>query len=51
MDEYEDLGANNGDSVHDMEVDNDFHINTGSLHDEFGDTDLDDFIKNLNDWD
>lgn len=51
MDEYEDLDTYNGDSVHDMEVDYDFHINTGELTDEFGDSDLDDFINNLNDWD
>lgn len=51
MDEYEDLDTYNGDSVHDMEVDYDFHINTGALPDEFGDSDLNDFINNLNDWD
>ncbi len=51
MDEYEDLDSYNGNPVHDMEVDYDFHINTGELPAEFGDSDLDDFINNLNDWD
>ena len=51
MDEYEDLDTYNGNTVHDMEVDYDFHINTGELPDEFGDADLDEFIDNLNDWD
>lgn len=41
MKEYEDLDAYDDDSVHDMEVDYDFHINTGTLPDEFEDTDLD----------
>lgn len=51
MDEYEDLDTYIGDSVHDMEVDYDFHINTGELPVAFGDSDLDDFINNLTDWD
>lgn len=51
MDVLDDLGTYNGDIVHDMTVDYDYHINTGELDDEFGDTDLDDFINNLNDWD
>ncbi len=51
MYDYEDLDTYNGDPVHDMEVDYDFHINTGVLPAEFGDSDLDDFINNLNDWD
>lgn len=51
MDEFDNLDIYNGNPVHDMEVDYDYHINTGKLADEFGDTDLDDFINNLNDWD
>ncbi len=51
MDELDNLGIYNGDTVLDMYVDYDYHINTGELDDEFGDTDLDDFINNLNYWD
>ena len=51
MNEYDDLDTYNGDPVHDMEVDYDFHINTGELTDEFGDADLEEFINNLNDLD
>ncbi len=51
MDELDDLGTYDGDTVHDMYVDYDYHINTGELADELGDSDLDDFINNLNDWD
>ena len=51
MTDYDDLDTYNGDPVHDMEVDYDFHINTGELSDIFDDTDLDQFIDNLNDWD
>ncbi len=51
MDVLDDLGTYNGDIVHDMTVDYDYHINTGELDDEFGDSDLDDYINNLNDWD
>ncbi len=51
MDELEDLSIYNGDPPHDMNVDYDYHINTGGLADEFGDSDLEDYINNLNDWD
>lgn len=51
MDEYEDLGSYNDNSIHNMEVDYDYHINTGELPEYFEDTDLDTFIDNLNDWD
>ena len=51
MTDYDELDTYNGDPVHDMEVDYDFHINTGELSDIFDDTDLDQFIDNLNDWD
>lgn len=51
MDEYDDLDAYNVDTEHDMWVDFDYNENTGELSDIFGDTDLDQFIDNLNDWD
>lgn len=51
MDEYDDLGTYNGDTEHDMWVDFDYNENTGELSDIFDDTDLDQFIDNLNDWD
>lgn len=33
MDEYEDLYSYNGDTIHDMYVDNDYNINTSELDD------------------
>ena len=51
MEEYEDLDAYNGDTEHDMWVDFDYNENTGGLSVIFDDTDLDQFIDNLNDWD
>ena len=51
MDEYDDLGTYNGDSEHDMWVDFDHYENTGELSGLFEDTDINDFIDNLNDWD
>lgn len=51
MNEYDDLDIYNGDGVHDMEVDFDFHINTNELPEYFEDTDIETFIDNLNDWD
>ena len=51
MDEYEDLDAYNGDTEHDMWVDFDHNENTGELSGLFEDTDIDQFIDNLNDWD
>lgn len=51
MDEYEDLDAYNGDTEHDMWVDFDYNENTGELSGLFEDTDIDQFIDNLNDWD
>ena len=41
----------NDNPVHDMEVDYDYHINTGELSYIFDDDNLDDYINNLNDWD
>lgn len=51
MDEYEDLDTYNDNTLHDMAVDFDCHINTGELPEYFEDSDLDTFIDNLNDWD
>lgn len=50
MDEYEDLDAYNGDTIHDMWVDFDYYENTGTP-DVFDEDNLDEFIDNLNDWD
>ncbi len=46
--EYNDYGEN---TVDDMIVDYDYHINTGDLPDLFDESSVDDFIANLNDWD
>lgn len=51
MTDYDDLGTYDGDPVHDGWVDVDYNENTGELSDIFDDTDLDQFIDNLNDWD
>ena len=51
MQDYDDLNTYNGDPVHDGSVDFDYNENTGELSDLFEDTDLDDFIDDLNDWD
>ena len=51
MADYEDLDSYNGDPVHDGWVDFDYHENTGELSGLFEETDIDDFIDNLNDWD
>ena len=50
MDKLDNLGTYDGDAVHDMEVNYAYHINTGELANEFGGSDLDDFINNINDW-
>lgn len=47
----DDLDTYNGDPVHNCWVDFVYKENTGELSDLFEDTDLDDFIDNLNDWD
>lgn len=59
MAEYDDLGAYNGDTVHDMWVDFDHNVNglplcsdkenTGTP-DVFNEDSLDDYIDNLYDW-
>lgn len=51
MGEYNDLDVYNDDAVHDMEVDFDYHINTGEPPECFEDNDLDVFIDNINYWD
>lgn len=51
MDEYEDLDMYDGDPVHDGWVDFDYNENTDELSDIFDDSDLDQFIDNINDWD
>ena len=60
MDEYDDLDTYNGDAVHDMWVDFDHYVNglplchskenTGTPE-VFDESDMDDYIDNLNDWD
>ena len=50
MASYEDLEAYNGDTEHDMWVDFDNFENTGST-DVVVESDLENFIDNLNDWD
>lgn len=49
--EYENLEVYNGNAAHDMNVDFDYHMNTGELSEYFDDSDLDNYINNLNDWD
>ena len=51
MGDLEDLNTYNGDPVHDGWVDFDYYENTGELSDLFEDTDLDQYIDNLKDWD
>ncbi len=47
MDELDDLSIYDGDPVHDMYVDYDYHINTGELDNIFDEPTPDDFA----DWD
>ena len=51
MNDYDDLDAYNGDSEHDMWVDFDYNENTGELPELFEESDTDEYIDNLNDWD
>ena len=51
MADYDDLDSYNGDPVHNCWVDFDYNENTDELSDLFDETDLDEFIDNLNDWD
>lgn len=50
MSDFDELDTRNGDSVHDMWVDFDKIENTGTT-DVFDETEIDNFIDNLNDWD
>lgn len=59
MDEYDDLATYNGDSEHDMWVDFDNYLNTGTpdvfsddptQQADYADNNLNDTIDNLNDW-
>ena len=47
----DDLETYNGDPVHDGWVDFDYNENTSELSDLFNETDLDQYIDNLNYWD
>ena len=49
--DFDDLDTYDGDPVHDGWVDFDYNVNTGELSGLFEDTDLDQYIDNLNDWD
>ena len=49
MDELDDLDTYNGDSEHDMWVDFTTNQYTGELADIFDDSEVDDFIDNLDD--
>lgn len=51
MNEYEDIDTYNGDPVHDGWGDFNYNENPGELSDLFDETDLDQYIDNLNDWD
>lgn len=51
MDDFNDLDTYNGDPVHDGWVVLDYNKNTGELSGLFEDTEPDQFIDNLNDWD
>lgn len=51
MDEYDDLDTYNGDTVHDMWVDDSYTENTGEAPYIEDEADLDNFFDNLNDWD
>ena len=51
MTDDDDLDTYNGDPVHDCWVDFDYNENTGELSGPIEDTDLDNYIENLNDCD
>lgn len=51
MDEYEDLDSYNSAPVHNRWGNFDYNENTGELSELFEETDLVQFIDNLNDWD
>lgn len=51
MDELENLDSYNGTPEHDSWVDFGYHENTGELSDLFEETNINEYINNLNDWD
>lgn len=51
MEDHDELDTYNRDTEHNMWVDFDRYENTGELSDIFDDSDLDNYIANLNDWD
>ena len=51
MDEPDDLATYNGNTENDMWVDFSDHENIGELWEYFDDTDVYNFIDNLDDWD
>ena len=51
MEDYDELDTYNTDTEHNMWVDFDCYENTGELSEIFNDSDLDNYIENLNDWD
>lgn len=51
MNDLDDLDIYNGETEHDMWVDFTANQYTGELTDIFDDSEVDDFIDNLNDWD
>ena len=51
MDELDDLSTYNGDTEHDMWVDFTTHEYTGELREYFDNSDIDNLIENLDDWD
>ena len=51
MNEFYDLATYNGDTEHDLWVHFTTHEYTGELGNIFDDSDVDNFIDNLDDWD
>ena len=51
MEDLEDLSTYTGNTEHDMWVDFTTNQYTGELADIFDDSEVDDFIDNLDDWD
>ena len=51
MDDLDDLDTYNEDTQHDMWVDFTTNQYTGELADIFDDSEVDDYIDNLDDWD
>ncbi len=50
MNGLDDLGTYNGEQEHDSWVDFTYKENTSELSELFDDSDIDQFIDNLNDW-